>query len=511
MPQYLLGETKTSMSIKSIAAKLFAQKIYNKTQSWVTNPVETQNKVFLQLIKEAKKTQFGMDHHFDQIKTTSDFAKQVPIRDYEGLKSYIDLVVKGTENVLWKGKPLYFAKTSGTTSGAKYIPLTKESIPFHIEAARNAILHYIHETGKADFVDGKMIFLQGSPILEEKYGIQFGRLSGIVAHFVPKYLQKNRMPSWETNCIEDWETKVNAIVEETFHENMSVISGIPSWVQMYFEKLEQKGEKPVGEIFKNFNLFIYGGVNYEPYRAKFENLIGRKVDSIELFPASEGFFAYQDSQKEKGMLLLLNAGIFYEFIKSDEFNSDTESSEPKRYTIGEVELNVNYVLIISTNAGLWGYNIGDTVQFVSLKPYRIIVSGRIKHYISAFGEHVIGKEVEIALQEAILETEIRINEFTVAPQITPANGLPYHEWFIEFENEPADCLAFAEAIDNAMRKQNMYYDDLIVGKVLQKLVVTKVVKNGFQDYMRSIGKLGGQNKIPRLSNDRKIVDLLKSK
>ena len=312
------------------------------------------------------------------------------------------------------------------------------------------------------------------------------------------------MPSWETNCIEDWETKLNAIVEETINEDMSVISGIPSWVQMYFEKLHQKGGKPVGEIFKNFNLFIYGGVNYEPYRAKFENLIGRKVDSIELFPASEGFFAYQDSQKEKGMLLLLNSGIFYEFIKSEEFFAEN----PKRYTIGEVELGVNYVLIISTNAGLWGYNIGDTVQFTSLKPYRVIVSGRIKHYISAFGEHVIGKEVESALQEAIIGTNIRINEFTVAPQINPKEGLPYHEWFIEFENEPEDLVAFALAIDNAMRQQNIYYDDLIVGKVLQKLVVSKVAKNGFQDYMKSIGKLGGQNKLPRLSNDRKIVDLL---
>lgn len=496
------------MSIKSIAAKLFAKNIYKKTQLWARNPVATQQAVFESLIKDAQQTQFGKDHHFDQIKTTEDFAKKVPIRDYEDLKSYVEKVVKGEENVLWKGKPLYFAKTSGTTSGAKYIPLTKESMPYHIEAARNAILHYIHETGKADFVDGKMIFLQGSPILEEKYGIKFGRLSGIVAHFVPKYLQKNRMPSWETNCIEDWETKIDAIVEETFDKNMTVISGIPSWVQMYFERLQKKGGKPVGDIFKNFNLFIYGGVNYEPYRAKFENLIGRKVDSIELFPASEGFFAYQDSQKVKGMLLLLNAGIFYEFVKSDEFYNEN----PKRYTIGEVELGVNYVMIISTNAGLWAYNIGDTVQFTSLKPYRVIVSGRIKHYISAFGEHVIGKEVESALQEAVEGTSIRVNEFTVAPQINPENGLPYHEWFIEFDpeasGEPEDLEYFAEAIDNAMRKQNIYYDDLIVGNVLRKVVVTKVSKNGFQEYMKSIGKLGGQNKIPRLSNDRKIADVL---
>lgn len=499
------------MSVKAFAAKLFAKRIHAKTQKWANNPIETQQKVFQELINEAAQTQFGKVHDFSSIKSHSDFVQKVPVRDYEGLKHYVDKVVKGEENVLWKGKPLYFAKTSGTTSGAKYIPLTKESMPFHIQAARNAILSYIYETGKADFVSGKMIFLQGSPILEEKNGIKLGRLSGIVAHFVPKYLQKNRMPSWETNCIEDWETKVNAIVEETIKENMTVISGIPSWVQMYFEKLNEKANKPVGEIFKNFNLFIYGGVNYEPYRAKFENLIGRKVDSIELFPASEGFFAYQSQnfgiKNEEGMLLLLNSGIFYEFIKADEFFTEN----PKRYTIGEVELGLNYVLIISTNAGLWAYNIGDTIQFTSLKPYRVIVSGRIKHYISAFGEHVIGKEVESALKEAMEGTDVRVNEFTVAPQITPTEGLPYHEWFIEFENEPINLENFALKIDAAMRKQNVYYDDLIVGNVLRTLVITKVPKNDFQEYMKSIGKLGGQNKLPRLSNDRKIAQFFEKK
>lgn len=498
------------MSVKAFAAKLFAKRIHAQTQKWANDPVATQEKVLASLLKTAAPTKFGKDHHFSSIKSHADFVQNVPVRDYEGLKPYVDLVVNGEENILWIGKPLYFAKTSGTTSGAKYIPLTAASMPFHIQAARNAILSYIHETGKADFVSGKMIFLQGSPILEEKNGIKLGRLSGIVAHFIPKYLQKNRMPSWETNCIEDWETKVNAIVEETFSEDMTIISGIPSWVQMYFEKLSAKGNKPVGEIFKNFNLFIYGGVNYEPYRAKFENLIGRKVDSIELFPASEGFFAYQDSQMEKGMLLLLNSGIFYEFIKAAEFFTEN----PRRYTIGEVELNVNYVLIISTNAGLWGYNIGDTVQFTSLKPYRVIVSGRIKHYISAFGEHVIGKEVESALKEAMEGTNIRVNEFTVAPQINPKEGLPYHEWFIEFDSEaseePNNLEEFALRIDTAMRKQNVYYDDLITGNVLRTVVVTKVRQNGFQEYMKSQGKLGGQNKLPRLTNDRKIADLLAS-
>lgn len=492
------------MSIKSIAAKIFAGIIYRKTQKWAINPVQTQEKVFRSLIKAALNTEFGKDHNFDQIQNSIDFQKYVPIRDYEDLKPYVEKVVAGQENILWPGKPLYFAKTSGTTSGAKYIPLTKESMPYHIEAARNAILLYIHETGKAAFVDGKMIFLQGSPLLEEKHGINFGRLSGIVAHFVPKYLQKNRMPSLEVNCIDDWEEKVDAIVDETIKEDMSVISGIPPWVQMYFEKLKKKSGKDIGDLFKNFNLFIYGGVNFEPYRAKFENLIGRKVDSIELFPASEGFFAYQYSQKETGMLLLLNSGIFYEFIPSDKFFEE----KPPRLTIGEVELNVNYVLIISTNAGLWGYNIGDTVQFVSLKPYRVVVSGRIKHFISAFGEHVIGKEVEAALQEAVANTAMTISEFTVAPQIEKAVGLPYHEWFIEFEGDNVDLSKLASKLDLAMQKQNDYYKDLITGNVLQPLKITALQKNAFQNYMKSIGKLGGQNKLPRLSNDRKIADQL---
>ncbi|MCB4798308.1 GH3 auxin-responsive promoter family protein [Neotamlana laminarinivorans] len=490
------------ISLKSALAKLFAKRIHKSIQKWANNPIETQEKVFQDLIASATKTVFGQDHDFVSINNHNDFVKRVPIRDYEGLKPYVERMVAGEPDILWQEKPIYFAKTSGTTSGSKYIPITKESMPTHVEAARNAILMYIKETGKAKFVNGKMIFLQGSPILKEQNGIQLGRLSGIVAHYVPKYLQKNRLPSWETNCIDDWETKVDAIVKETLPENMTVISGIPSWVQMYFEKLIEKTGKPVGDIFKNFNLFIFGGVNYEPYRAKFEKLIGRKVDSIELYPASEGFFAFQDKQNEKGMLLQLNSGIFYEFIKADDFFTEN----PKRITIKDVEVGVNYVMIISTNAGLWAYNIGDTVMFTSVKPYRVIVSGRIKHFISAFGEHVIGKEVEQAIEEAILGTNIQVSEFTVAPQINPTQGLPYHEWFVEFENEPDNLIELAEKIDQSLQKQNTYYFDLIQGNVLQTLKITKVKKGGFQEYMKSIGKLGGQNKLPRLSNDRKIVE-----
>ena len=492
------------MSIKSLLAIPFARKAQKKVYQWAYKPHKTQQKVLRKLIKKAKNTAFGKDHNFNQITSYSEFKQQVKISDYEGLRAYIDRVVSGEKDVLWKGKPLYFAKTSGTTSGAKYIPITKESMPTHIKAAKEALLCYIAEKNDASFVNGKMIFLQGSPVLEMLNGIKLGRLSGIVAHYVPQYLLKNRLPSWETNCIEDWDTKVDAIVEETIDEDMSVISGIPSWVQMYFEKLINKTGKTISEIFPNFNFFIYGGVNFEPYKNKFEALIGKKIDYIELYPASEGFIAYQDSQTEPGMLLQLNSGIFYEFIPANEYFD----ANPTRICIEDVKLNVNYVIILNTNAGLWGYNIGDTVEFTSLIPYRIKVTGRIKHFISAFGEHVIGKEVEKALNDAISGTKINVSEFTVAPQVNPSEGLPYHEWFIEFENEPEDIDDFASKIDASMQVQNIYYSDLIDGKILQPLIVRKVIKGGFHEYMKSIGKFGGQNKIPQLSDNRKIAEVL---
>ncbi|BAO54851.1 GH3 auxin-responsive promoter family protein [Nonlabens marinus] len=492
------------MSIKSTAARAFAAYVDRQTKRWSRRPIKSQHKVFQNLLKVAGNTAFAKAHSFNTIKTHKDFVNQVPVRDYEDLKPYIDRVVAGESDILWPGKPLYFAKTSGTTSGAKYIPLTKDSMPEHIKAARNAILSYIYETGNSNFVDGKMIFLQGSPVLEEQNGIQLGRLSGIVAHYVPDYLQRNRMPSWETNCIEDWETKVEAVIDETLPENMSVISGIPSWLQMYFERIVARTGKKVGEVFPDLSLLIYGGVNFEPYKAKFDALIGRKIDSIELFPASEGFFAYQDKQSEKGMLLLLDAGIFYEFIPADQFHEEN----PPRLTIGDVEIGVNYVMIISTTAGLWAYNIGDTIAFTSTKPYRVVVTGRIKHYISASGEHVIGKEVEEAMRVTVEKHGFIINEFTVAPQLeTPAGELPYHEWFIEMDQRPDEqkIKEFTAALDQEMRQQNSYYDDLIKGKVLQPLKLRVLETGAFQQYMKSIGKLGGQNKLPRLSNDRKIA------
>jgi hypothetical protein len=490
------------MNLKSLLAKPFANYIYKQVKRNMDNAVHDQQAILNNLIKIGKLTAFGKEHHLKDVTNHADFTKAVPVRDYEQIKSYIEQIKEGKENVLWKGKPIYFAKTSGTTSGVKYIPITKDSIPNHINTARNALLCYMAETGNHAFANGKMIFLSGSPELERTAGIPTGRLSGIVNHHVPKYLRGNQLPSYETNCIEDWETKLDKIVEETINKDMTLISGIPPWMQMYFDRLTEKSGKKIAELFPNFSVMVQGGVNFEPYKAKLFESIGKKIDSIELFPASEGFFAFQDSQQHEGLLLNTNSGIFFEFVPAGEIFSEN----PTRLSLADVKIGENYALIINSNAGLWGYNIGDTIKFVSTNPYRIIVSGRTKHFISAFGEHVIAEEVEFALLKAANEENVKVVEFTVAPNISQGKGQSFHEWFIEFENDPSDMQAFIKKVDDKLRTKNVYYDDLIAGNILKQLVIRKIRKNGFIDYMKSIGKLGGQNKVPRLSNDRKIAE-----
>jgi hypothetical protein len=492
------------MKIKSFLAKPFAAYINKGIRKGASNALGSQDSIFKELIKTGTKTIFGKDHQFDSIKTYDDFKRLVPIRDYEQLKSYINLIKEGKHNVLWKGQPIYFAKTSGTVSGVKYIPITKDSISNHINTARNALLCYMSETGNTEFANGKMIFLSGSPELERVGGIPTGRLSGIVNHHIPSYLRTNQLPGYETNCIEDWETKLDKIVEETIDQDMTLISGIPPWVQMYFDRLTEKTGMKIKDLFPNFSVLVHGGVNFEPYKQKLFESIGKKIDTIETFPASEGFFAFQDSQEAEGLLLNTDSGIFFEFVPAGEIMNE----HPTRLSLRDVKIGENYALIVNNNAGLWGYNIGDTVKFVSTNPYRILVTGRVKHFISAFGEHVIGEEVEYSLMKAATEEGVRITEFTVAPMIQRAAGKSFHEWFVEFENKPSDLRVFANKVDSNLREKNIYYNDLITGNILQPLEIRPVKKNGFIDYMKSMGKLGGQNKVPRLSNDRRVAEEL---
>ena len=491
--------------LKTKIALLWAKKHTQNAEIYKQNAAADQEKLLFSLLKTAENTLFGKEHHFGEIQSVRDFQEKVPVSDYEDLKPYIERIKNGEKDILWTSLPEYFAKTSGTTSGAKYIPISKEGMPYQIAAAQSAIFHYIAQKGNADFVAGKMIFLQGSPELEEINGIKTGRLSGIVAHHIPNYLQKNRLPSYETNCIEDWETKVDKIVEETENQNMTLISGIPPWLIMYFEKLINKKGKKIKEIFPNLQLIITGGVNYEPYREKMEHLLGGEVDIIQTFPASEGFFAFQDDYTQEGLLLLTNHGIFYEFVPLEELGKPNA----RRLTLSEIELNKDYALIISTNSGLWAYSIGDVVRFISKNPHRVLVSGRTKHFTSAFGEHVIAFEVEEAMKATVAKHPAQITEFHLAPQVTPENKeLPYHEWFIEFEKQPEDLEEFRKTLDLEMRERNVYYDDLISGNILQSLKISCLAKNAFQEYAKAEGKLGGQNKIPRLANDRKIADIL---
>ena len=493
------------MKIKSFLAKPFAGYVYKQIRKGMETALDDQQSIFEYLIKAGAKTDFGKEHGFSDIKSYQDFIRQVPLRDYEAFKPYIEKIKQGKYNVLWKGQPIYFAKTSGTTSGVKYIPISKDSISNHINTARNALLCYMSETGNTKFADGKLIFLSGSPTLERVGGVPTGRLSGIVNHHIPNYLRSNQMPSYETNCLEEWEEKLDKIVEETLHQRMTLISGIPPWVQMYFDRLTQKSGKKIGELFPDFSVMVQGGVNFEPYKAKLFESIGRKVDCVELFPASEGFFAFQDSQGAEGLLLNTNSGIFFEFVPAAEIFS----SNPTRLSLKDIKVGENYALIVNNNAGLWGYNIGDTVKFVSTAPYRIVVTGRTKHFISAFGEHVIGEEVEAALMATALAFNAQVTEFTVAPVIAKEQGKSFHEWMIEFENPPADLVAFSKELDDQLRTKNVYYDDLVRGNILEPLHISIVKKNGFIDYMKSIGKLGGQNKVPRLSNDRLLAEGLK--
>lgn len=495
------------MGIRSILSKPFARYVVKKQASWALNPGSHQSAIFNNLIEVGKGTQFGMDHGLDSVRTYEDFKKAVPVRDYEGLKPYVEQILQGGTDILWKGKPEYFAKTSGTTSGTKYIPITKESIPNHINSARDALLNYVHESGSGGFLDGKLIFLSGSPELDYNNGIATGRLSGIVNHHVPGYLRTNQKPSYETNCIEEWETKLDKIIDETIDQNMTLISGIPPWVQMYFDRIVERTGKPIKDVFPNFSVFVYGGVNFEPYRKKMFETIGKPVASIETYPASEGFIAYQDSQATEGLLLLSNSGIFYEFIPAEEHFDEN----PTRLKLDQVEVGVNYVVVLSSNAGLWAYNLGDTVKFVSTNPHRLLVTGRIKHFISAFGEHVIGEEVEKAMRLTMAEfPEVELVEFTVAPQVTPEGGLPLHEWFVEFRQMPNDLGAFENQLDLHLQELNSYYYDLISGAILRQLEIRVLKANSFRDYMKSIGKLGGQNKVPRLANDRKLAEGLQN-
>ena len=488
----------------------FFQKFYKILDSSYSIQDKTQNeadtiqkKILEKFIKKSKTTEFGIDHNFKKIRNYKDYIRNVSIRDYEDIKIYIEKIKKGKINILWPGKPKYFAKTSGTTSGAKFIPITKESLKNQINSATYLLISYLIDKKSLKSINGRVMFISGSPNLIEENGIKIGRLSGIVNYHQPKYLKHMILPSKEVNKIEDWEKKIEKIADETIGKDLRILGGIPPWVQMYFDILTKKTGKKIKEIFPNLTLLCHGGVNFEPYKENLFNSIGKRIDTLETFPASEGFFAYQNLVKDEDLLLQINSGIFYEFIDTKEL----ENKYPKRITVGEVRLDTNYALIITTNAGLWSYMIGDTVKFTSLNPLKIKVTGRTKQFISAFGEHVIVEEVDLSLKKACEKfKEVKIVEYTVGPKIINKKGKSHHIWLIEFKSKPNNLSLFENEIDKNLQELNSYYKDLIQDNILSTLKIKVLKRESFINFMKSIGKLGGQNKVPRLSNNDKLIN-----
>ena len=465
-----------------------------------------QKKILNKLVKSSKDTSFGKDHNFRNINNYEDFKNNVPIRDYEGFRGYIKKIKNGEKDITWRNKPLYLAKTSGTTSGTKFIPITKESLQNHINSAKHLLYDYFKKKKKIKPFLGKVMFLSGSPSLDEENGIKIGRLSGIVNHHKPVFLKNKSLPSKKINQIENWEKKIDKIVEETLGQDLRIIGGIPPWIQMYFDVLIEKTGKKISEIFPNLELLCHGGVNFQPYKSNLFNSIGKEIDTLETFPASEGFFAYQDDLDSDDLLLQVNSGIFFEFIELNNLNNEN----PKRISIDEIKLNTNYAILITSNAGLWSYNIGDTIKFTNINPLKIKVSGRTKQYIPAFGEHVIVDEVERSLKKTCEKfNEVEIVEFTVGPRIMNQKSRSHHEWFIEFKSQPFNFKDFENELDFNMKKLNIYYKDLRKDKILSRLKITKAKKKSFINFMKSIGKLGGKNKVPRLSNNIKLIEKIK--
>ena len=493
------------MGFKKFIVKILANNNEKSIHKGSNNAIGHQLKLFKYLTSVLHKTEYGKILGAQKDITISSFQKKIPIVNYEKITPFINKIANGEKNVLWKGLPKYFVKTSGTTSGVKYIPLSREMLKIQIRSTKEALLLYAQQTKNYDIINGKMMFIQGSPVVGRYKKVPCGRLSGIVANYVPSFLQKNRLPSMKTNSIEDWELKIKNIINETRNQDLRLIGGIPPWVIMYLEALLKAcNVNSIKKIFPNLSVFVYGGVNFSPYKNTFKKLVG-KIDFLELYPASEGFIGYQDNYKNTRMLLLTNHGVFYEFIETLDF---INNENPKRVWLKGVKLNTDYVIILNTCAGLWGYNIGDTIRFTSTNPYKIIITGRIQHFISAFGEHVINHEVETALAAAVQKHDSEIIGFTVCPETSPKEGLPGHDWFIEFGKEPIDFNGFITDLDLGLRRQNIYYNDLVKGGVIRPLKIIKLKRGGINNYMESVGKLGGQNKCPQISNDRTIGDYL---
>ncbi len=480
-------------------------------EQWVANPVAAQREVLQELVTSAQYTEIGRQYGFSRLFTVRDFKRTVPVHEYEDLKPYIDRMLQGEENLLWNTPVKWFAKSSGTTNDkSKFIPVSEESLEEnHYQGAKDVLTLYYGFNPDSELLSGKGLVIGGShQVSQATDEISYGDLSAVLLQNSPFWGHWLRTPDLSIALMDEWEHKIEQLALNTIPENVTSISGVPTWTLVLMKRiLEMTGKSCISEVWPNLELYMHGGVSFVPYREQFRQLISKDIQYLEMYNASEGFFAAQDSPDADGMLLFTRHGIFYEFMPIEEYGKKF----PNTIGLNKVELGKQYAPVISTTGGLWRYIIGDTIQFSSLAPYRIKVSGRLKHFINAFGEEVIVDNTDKAITTACEKTGAAVNDYTAAPIYFSQHGNGAHEWLVEFEKEPDDLAFFAYELDSALKNLNSDYEAKRQKDIALRMPVVRAVKKGlFNEWLRSRGKLGGQHKVPRLSNDRTILESILS-
>jgi hypothetical protein len=492
--------------LSPIISKLARNRFW-RIQNWSNHPVLAQRQVLQDLVTAGQYTEFGKKYHFAKLFTLKEYKKNVPIHEYDDMKPYINRMMQGEDNVLWNTPVKWFAKSSGTTSDkSKFIPISEESLTDnHFKASKDVLTHYYNNFPGSDMLTGKSLVVGGSHQLSKvNEEIQFGDLSAVLMQNSPFWGQWLRTPELSVALLDEWENKIEQLAQTTSNENVTSLAGVPTWTLILLKRILQiKNKQTIKEVWPNLELYINGGVSFIPYKEQFDKLFGQKINYLEIYNASEGFIAGQVDPGDDGMLLFTEHGIFYEFMPVDEYGKE----KPKTIGLKDVELNKNYALVISTTGGLWRYLIGDTVIFTSINPYKIKVSGRLKHYMNAFGEEVIVDNTDKAIAIACEKTHAQVSDYTAAPVYFSEQHNGAHEWLIEFEETPDNITAFTYELDNALKEINSDYEAKRHKDIALRLPIVHILPKGsFNEWLKSKGKLGGQHKVPRLSNERTIVE-----
>ena len=495
------------MKLLSPAISSIARSRLWRIEAWKNNPIDAQREVLQDLVTSAQYTEFGRKYNFSNLFNIRDFKDAIPIHEYNDMKPYIERIMNGEQNLLWNTPVYWFAKSSGTTSDkSKFIPISDENLQdSHFKAAKDVLTMYYQCNPESELLTGKGLVIGGShsvnPMNNEA---QYGDLSAVLLQNTPFWGHWLRTPDLSIALMDEWENKIEKLAESTIKENVTSISGVPTWTLILFKRiLEITGKKTIAEVWPSLELYMHGGVSFIPYKEQFQKLIGKKINYLDLYNASEGFFAAQDTSGSEGMLLFVDHGIFMEFMPVSEYGK----TDPQTIGLQDVEPGKNYALVISTNGGLWRYLLGDTIQFTELKPFRIKVSGRLKHYMNAFGEEIIIDNADQAITMACEKTGAVVNDYTAAPVYFSEASNGAHEWLIEFEKEPESLDAFTNELDAALKNINSDYEAKRYKSIALRLPVIHSIKKGtFNEWLRSKGKLGGQHKVPRLSNERTLVE-----